>query len=100
MFNENRDYDYEYNNPNPDFVHIDNIPTTETKDFLQGIEEALYTTGSVKNLEHCLEELFCLYDMKFENKKSLLSSNSLMTNHMINQMSHIDTFMGREGIYG
>lgn len=95
MFYENRDYDYEYNNPSPDFIHIDDVPTAKTQDFIEGIKEAIYVTGSIETLENCLEELCGLYDIKFEDKKCLVSSKTLLSNHLNNQMSHINTLMGR-----
>jgi len=90
MTYKDRDYDYEYNNPSDDFIHVDEIQTEKTQDYLEGIKEALYETGDVSALENCLEELCCLYEVEFKYKECLLSK------HLESQRKQIDTLMGRK----
>lgn len=60
------------------YISEDELPNfDETQQFLSGIQEALYKTGDVETLEHCLEELCAQFktpfnpgDMKFASQKT------------------------------
>ena len=61
---------YDYDEPTPadcGWVRKEDIPSAEdTQDFLKGIVEALYKTGNMSDLEHCVEELCGLHDVECE----------------------------------
>ena len=86
------DYDYEYNNPSDDFT-TEGIAIAKTQDFLEGIMESMYTTGNIKTLEHCLEELCDIYDVNFEDKKCLFIKNTMFTKHLSVQRDQINQLM-------
>lgn len=47
------------------WVHEDDVPDLDhCKDMLQGIIEAFYQTGSVEELENCLDEICGQFDLK------------------------------------
>ena len=51
------------------YYHQDDIPNVDlTRDFLQGMLEAVYETGDIDMLERCLEELCYEYCVKYELK--------------------------------
>lgn len=59
---------YEEIEPTPEgWVREEELPNfNDTRDYLQGIMEALYKDGNVEKLEDCLEELCGLYDVEFK----------------------------------
>ena len=59
--------------PESGWIREEDIPSiNDTRDFLQGIIEALYETGDVYKLEGALDELCCLYDMQLPSKQPKL----------------------------
>jgi len=64
-------YDEEYYNTDTgDYVHIDDLPDLDhAKDFLGGIVEAIYETGDLDLLQHCLEELCVILDVNIPEGK-------------------------------
>jgi len=58
-----------------DYIHIDDLPDIDkAKDFLGGIVEAVYETGNMDLLEHCLEELCEILEVKMPAGKPRIKS--------------------------
>jgi hypothetical protein len=106
MIYDDRSYEF----VKDDFIHKNDLPTEKTRDYLEGLKEALYKTGDIKNLEHCLEELCALYEVKFEDKEPIISMRidylheildsqdkklSMFSKHIEDQRKIIDKLMGR-----
>jgi hypothetical protein len=96
-----------------DFIHKNELPTEQTKDFLEGIKDALYVTGDVESLENCVEELCALYEVKFEDKqlifeirrralRTLINDNEkqnlMLRDHIDEQRKMIDRLLGRDDV--
>lgn len=58
MLNCHLEYDYDLTPEDSGYVHEDNLPNLEhMRDHLKGVLEALYSTGDMKRMESCLEEI-------------------------------------------
>lgn len=55
------------------YIHEDELPDfSRIKDYLTGVVEAVYETGNIDKLEHCLEELCHQFNMKTPFKHPVL----------------------------
>lgn len=88
------DYDYDYPTPEDDgYIHESDLPNFDsTRDYLQGIVEAVYKTGDLEMLEHCLEELCGQFELKYEMGELQLAKkkNGLMTWYLGYQRATLD----------
>lgn len=59
------------------WVHQDDLPDIDhCKDMLEGIIEAIYTSGSIDKLEDCLDELTHQFAMTIPRSKPVLTAQS------------------------
>lgn len=56
------------------YMYVENYD--HAVDHLQGVYNALYKSGSVEDLEFSLEELFHVFDLKFDNVEPKLKKNN------------------------
>ena len=81
------------------YVKAEDLPNFEdTRDFLLGIQEAIYKTGDIEILEHCLEELCHQYQVEFKPKAPQVETknkNRLMHWYLGYQRASLDQASGR-----
>lgn len=53
-----------------EWIHESDVPNIEdTQDYITGLIEAIYVSGNIAKLEHCIEELAHIYDVKYEYRE-------------------------------
>jgi len=90
---------YDDDQPEPEgWVRVEDVQSEEnTRDFLQGIVEAVYQTGDTEDLEHCLEELCAMYDVNINKSAPVLETknkNRLMHWYLGYQRATIEQMNG------
>lgn len=92
-------YSYdEYDDYSHEYILKDDLPDLDSaRDFLTGIQEAVYKTGDISSLENCLEELCAILDCTFiaskDDEPKIRQRSDLMQWYLGYQRATMDQVM-------